>query len=34
MKPFLVYAAFVVLNAILLAIVLAACVSRAITPRF
>jgi hypothetical protein len=33
MKPYLAYAFFVVLNAILLGIVLAACMSKAIMPR-
>jgi hypothetical protein len=34
MRPMWVYAFFVLLNAALLALVLAACVSRAIMPRF
>ncbi len=34
MRPYLVYAFFVLLNAILLGIVLAACMSKAIIPRF
>ena len=34
MKPVWVYAFFVLLNAVLLGLVLAACVSKAIMPRF